>query len=59
MELVFRGAVWFAFYVFLILSPLVIGAVFHPAGGRTFSVELGVACGMAGALEQVAQLARK
>lgn len=48
MELVFRGAIWFSFYVFLILFPLVIGAVHHPAGGRAFSIELGIAFGFVG-----------
>ena len=48
MELIIRGALWFGFYIFLVLFPLVIGAVFHPAGGRSFSLELGVACGYVG-----------
>jgi predicted ferric reductase len=48
MELIIRGALWFGFYLFLVLFPLVIGAVFHPAGGRSFSLELGVACGYVG-----------
>ena len=48
MELVIRGVLWFGFYLFLVLFPLVIGAVFHPAGGRSFSLELGVACGYVG-----------
>jgi predicted ferric reductase len=48
VELLVRGAIWFGFYIFLILFPLVIGAVFHPAGGRSFSLELGVACGYIG-----------
>jgi len=48
VELIVRGAIWFGFYIFLVLFPLVIGAVFHPAGGRSFSLELGVACGYVG-----------
>ena len=48
MELIVRGIIWFGFYLFLVLFPLVIGAVFHPAGGRSFSLELGVACGYVG-----------
>lgn len=48
MELIVRGVLWFGFYLFLVLFPLVIGAVFHPAGGRSFSLELGVACGFVG-----------
>jgi len=49
MELIIRGAIWFGFYMLLILFPLVIGAVFHPAaGGRSFCLELGVACGYVG-----------
>ena len=48
METLFRGVVWFTFYVFLILVPLVAAAVFRQAGGRTFLVGLGVACGYVG-----------
>ena len=48
LELIVRGVIWFGFYVFLVLFPLVIGALFHPGGGRSFSVELGVACGYVG-----------
>ena len=48
VELIIRGTIWFGLYVFLVLFPLVIGAVFHPARGRSFSLELGVACGYVG-----------
>jgi len=48
VELLVRGAIWFGFYIFLVLFPLVIGAVFRPAGGRSFLLELGVACGYVG-----------
>ena len=48
VELIVRAAIWFGLYVFLILLPLLIGALFHPVGGRSFSLELGVACGFVG-----------
>lgn len=48
MELIVRGLLWFGLYVFLVLFPLLIGAVFHPAAGGSFSLELGVACGYVG-----------
>ncbi|MGO9336656.1 MAG: ferric reductase-like transmembrane domain-containing protein [Terracidiphilus sp.] len=48
MQLIVRGAIWFGLYIFLVLFPLLIGAMFHPAGVRSFSLELGVACGYVG-----------
>lgn len=48
MELIVRGTIWFGFYIFLVLLPLVIGAVFRPLGGLPFLLELGVACGYVG-----------
>jgi predicted ferric reductase len=48
MDLVFRGGIWFGFYVLLIVFPLLTGAVFHQGGGRSFTVELGVAFGYVG-----------
>ena len=44
-----RGSIWFSFYRFLILFPLILGAVFQPPGGsRGFVVSFGVACGYVG-----------
>ena len=44
-----RGSIWFSFYRFLILFPLILGAVFQPpGGGRRFVVSFGVACGYVG-----------
>lgn len=44
-----RGSIWFSFYRFLILFPLIIGAVFRPpGGGRVFLVSFAIACGYVG-----------
>jgi len=48
MGLLLRGILWFALYVFLILFPLVMGALFHPGDGKPFGTALGVACGYVG-----------
>jgi predicted ferric reductase len=55
--LLFRAAIWFGFYVFLVTFPLVTGAVFHPAAGRSFFVEFGIACGFVGLAVMVFQFA--
>jgi predicted ferric reductase len=58
METLLRGVVWFSFYVFLILVPLVVAAIFRgEAGGRTFLIGLGVACGYVGLSIMVFQFA--
>ncbi len=44
-----RGSIWFSFYRFLILFPLIVGAVFRPAGGgRGFLLSFAIACGYVG-----------
>jgi len=44
-----RGAFWFGFYLFLVLFPLVVGAIARPLGGaRSFGLEFAVACGYVG-----------
>lgn len=44
-----RGPIWFWLYRFLVLFPLVIGAVFRPPGaGRGFLLSFAVACGYVG-----------
>ena len=44
-----RAAFWFGFYLFLVLLPLVIGAVARqPGGQRARSLEFSVACGYVG-----------
>lgn len=44
-----RGSIWFSFYRFLILFPLIVGAVFRPSGGgRGFLLSFAVACGYVG-----------
>jgi predicted ferric reductase len=44
-----RGTIWLWFYQFLILFPLVVGAVFVPPGaGRGFVLNCAVACGYVG-----------
>ncbi len=49
MKYIVRGAFWVSSYVFLILFPLIIGAVARPAGrGQGFWVELAIACGYVG-----------
>ncbi len=50
MRSVIRGSIWFSFYRFLILFPLIVGAVFRPAegSGRGFVVSFAVACGYVG-----------
>jgi predicted ferric reductase len=43
------GAFWFGLYLFLILFPLIVGAVARPSGGqRAFGLEFAVACGYVG-----------
>jgi len=49
MKYIVRGAFWVSSYVFLILFPLIIGAVARPAGrGQGFWVEFAIACGYVG-----------
>ena len=44
-----RGSIWFSFYRFLILFPLIVAAAFRPpGGGRGFVVSFAVACGYVG-----------
>jgi predicted ferric reductase len=44
-----RGPIWFWFYRFLVLFPLVIGAIFRaPGAGRGFLLSFAVACGYVG-----------
>lgn len=49
MRIDVRGPIWLWFYRFLVLFPLVIGAVFRPQGvGRGFLLSFAVACGYVG-----------
>lgn len=44
-----RGSIWFSFYRFLILFPLIVAAVFRPEGSaRGFAVGAAIACGFVG-----------
>jgi hypothetical protein len=44
-----QGSIWFSFYRFLVLLPLLVAVVFRAAGGsRGFVLELAVACGFVG-----------
>lgn len=44
-----QGSIWFSFYRFLVLLPLIVAVVFRPAGGgRGFVLEVAVACGYVG-----------
>ncbi len=44
-----KAALWFGLYLFLILFPLIVGAVAHPGGAqRAFVLEFAVACGYVG-----------
>ena len=44
-----RGSIWFSFYRFLIIFPLIVAAVFRPpGGGRGFVVSFAAACGYVG-----------
>lgn len=45
MTLLARAVIWLLLYMLLVLLPLVVGALFHPAAARSFALELGVACG--------------
>lgn len=46
MSWMLRGALWFGAYLFLILFPLVLGAIYPGAGGgRPFWSQFGIACG--------------
>jgi predicted ferric reductase len=46
MNWMMRGALWFGAYLFLILFPLVIGALYPGDGaGRSFPTQFGIACG--------------
>jgi len=55
--LLFRAAIWFGSYVFLVALPLVTGAVFHRGSGRSFGTEFAVACGFVGLAIMVFQFA--
>lgn len=49
MRLSIRSAFWFGFYLFVVLLPLVVGAVARPSGAqRAFGLEFAVACGYVG-----------
>src|SRR5271169_4327046 len=49
MRLSIRAAFWFGFYLFLMLLPLVVGAVARPPGAqRALGLEFAVACGYVG-----------
>jgi len=49
MYWIVRGALWFGAYLALILSPLIVGAVFPgDAVHRPFATQFGVACGFVG-----------
>jgi predicted ferric reductase len=53
-----RGVFWFGIYTFLILFPLVVGAVFiNPATSPFFLVNLAAACGYIGLAIMAAELA--
>src|SRR5579871_6137578 len=44
-----KAAFWFGLYLFLILFPLIVGAITRPSGGpRAFGLEFAVACGYVG-----------
>lgn len=44
-----RGSIWFSFYRFLIIFPLIVAAVFRPpGGGKGFVVSFAVGCGYVG-----------
>ena len=47
MKIVVRGAVWFGLYIFLILFPLMVGAVFRePGGSPSILIDLAAALGL-------------
>ena len=49
MRIVVRGAVWFGLYIFLILFPLLVGAVFRePGGSPSILIDLAAALGYIG-----------
>ena len=49
MRIVVRGAVWFGLYIFLILFPLMVGAVFRePGGSPSILIDLAAALGYIG-----------
>ncbi len=49
MKIVVRGAVWFGLYIFLILFPLMVGAVFRePGGSPSILIDLAAALGYIG-----------
>src|SRR5207245_2770386 len=58
MNGIVRGTFSFGAYVFLVLFPLIIGALSrHPGQGRGFWVEFAVACGYVGLAIMAAQFA--